>query len=54
MVGNYKIVVHTNQIQGDFARFAMINFEQKVQITQNKNFVKDTANIYIILLQIPT
>ena len=37
------------QIQRDFTRFAT-TFQPKVQITQNKNLVKDIVNIYHIIV----
>ena len=39
----------TKEIQGDFTKFA-ITFEPKVQITQNKNLVKDIVYIYYIIV----
>ena len=39
----------TKAIQMDFTRFA-VTFESKVQITQNKNPVKENVHIYYIIV----
>ena len=46
---NRLIRDQTKEIQGDFTKCA-ITFEPKVQITQNKNLVKDIVNTYHIVL----
>ena len=43
------IHIQTKEIQRDFTRFAVTS-EPKVQITQNKNPVKDIVHIYHIIV----